>query len=157
MRERRPSRGARRGSRWQAQVRKHFGSCHYALPAPSVDPDLEHRSVPYSRSTLIRLREDAPQSTKPIDPGRTRYTFRLSHPRPAHRGQPSAVESQRRPQSNSLSLEIRRIANSDECRPVLERNGRAANQTTPTETGERVKRDYAYCSALVKQLGIKPG
>jgi len=40
---------------------------------------------------------------------------------------------------------------------VLERNGRAANQTTPTETGERVKRDYAYWSALVKQLGIKPG
>ncbi len=39
---------------------------------------------------------------------------------------------------------------------MLERNGLAANQMTPGETGERVKRDYAYWSALVKQLGIKP-
>ena len=58
--------------------------------------------------------------------------------------------------TDSLNLEIRRIANSDEFRPVLERNGLAANQMTSAETGERVKRDYAYWSALVKQLGIKP-
>lgn len=58
--------------------------------------------------------------------------------------------------TEALNLEIRRISNSDEFRPVLERNGLAANQMTPVETGERVKRDYAYWSALVKQLGIKP-
>lgn len=58
--------------------------------------------------------------------------------------------------TESLNLEIRRITNSDEFKPVLERNGLAANQMTPADTGERLKRDYAYWSALVKRLGIKP-
>ncbi len=38
---------------------------------------------------------------------------------------------------------------------MLERNSLVANQLTPADTGERVKRDYAYGSALVKQLGIR--
>ncbi|MCX7159695.1 MAG: hypothetical protein NT176_11260 [Proteobacteria bacterium] len=58
--------------------------------------------------------------------------------------------------TEALNLEIRRIANSEEFKPVLERNGLVANQLTPADTGERVKRDSAYWSALVKQLGIRP-
>ena len=58
--------------------------------------------------------------------------------------------------TEALNLEIRRIANSEEFKPVLERNSLVANQLTPADTRERVKRDYAYWSALVKQLGIRP-
>ena len=43
--------------------------------------------------------------------------------------------------TEALNLEIRRIANSEEFKPVLEHNGLVANQLTPADTGERVKRD----------------
>ena len=60
-----------------------------------------------------------------------------------------------RPVIDSLNTEIRRIAKSPEYRPLLERQGLAPSDLSPTELGDRVRKDLAYWQSTVKPLGIK--
>lgn len=60
-----------------------------------------------------------------------------------------------KPVVDTLNAEIRRITKSPEYRPLLERQGLFASDLSPTEIGERVRKDLAYWQSTVKPLGIR--
>ena len=61
-----------------------------------------------------------------------------------------------RPVVERLNAEIRAIAGSGEMKTLLDRQGLVPGTLSPAELGERIRKDYAYWSSVVKQLNIKP-
>ena len=57
---------------------------------------------------------------------------------------------------DKLNAEIRAITSSGDMKTLLDRQGLVPGTLSPTELGERIKRDYAYYGTVVKHLGIKP-
>ncbi len=55
----------------------------------------------------------------------------------------------------TLNGEIRRITQSAEYRPLLERQGLVPSDLTPAGIGERVRKDLAYWQSTVRPLGIR--
>ena len=55
-----------------------------------------------------------------------------------------------------LNSEIRAITSGGEFKSLLDRQGLVPGTLSPAELGERIRKDYAYWSSVVKQLNIKP-
>ena len=55
-----------------------------------------------------------------------------------------------------LNSEIRAITSGGEFKALLDRQGLVPGTLSPAELGERIRKDYAYWSSVVKQLNIKP-
>jgi tripartite-type tricarboxylate transporter receptor subunit TctC len=60
-----------------------------------------------------------------------------------------------RPIVDRLNAEIRAITVSADFKPLLDRQGLVPGTLTPAELGERIRKDYAYWSSVIKQLNIK--
>jgi tripartite-type tricarboxylate transporter receptor subunit TctC len=60
-----------------------------------------------------------------------------------------------RPIVDRLNAEIRAITATPEFRQLLERQGLVPGTLSPAELGERIRKDYAFWSGVVKQLNIK--
>jgi len=55
-----------------------------------------------------------------------------------------------------LNAEIRAITSGGDLKALLDRQGLVPGTLSPAELGERIRKDYAYWSSIVKQLNIKP-